>query len=152
MDEDNAVLLRLKRLSNLLDRFMAEVKSDIERQTSDVKHVSIIQGRIIHYLYSLYSAGNRAVFQKDIEAYFDIRSSTAAIVLRRMENNGLVTRETSADDVRKKTVHLTQKALRMHKKAHRELQRAEARAVKGLTEEELAVFQRVLDKITDNVS
>ena len=150
MDIENTVLVRIKKTSNLLDRFMAEVKSNIERKVDEAKDISPIQGRIIMFLDTESKKGE--VFQKDIETHFDIRSSTAAINLRRMENSGLITRRVDADDVRKKTVSLTQKSKRSISQARTELENAERRATKGLTRKELDLFFQVLDKITENIS
>lgn len=152
MDIENTVVVKLKKVSNLLDRFMAEVKSDIERKVSDVKKISSIQGRIILYLHSEGKKGE--ALQKDIETYFDIRSSTAAIILGRMEKNGLITREISAEDVRKKrkSVHLTHKARKMYPLALAEIEDAEQRVVKGLTGKEIETLDRILAKITKNLT
>lgn len=150
MDSENTIVVKVHKVANLLHRLMTEVKADIDRKTGDAKNISVIQGRIVLYLVTETEKG--IVFQKDIETYFDIRSSTAAIILRRMEKNGLVTREVSQEDARKKAVHLTQKAKRLHSLAQADIDNAERRVTKGLTRKELDDFVRILDKITKNIS
>lgn len=149
-DSEATVLARIKRIGHLIDRFMIGVKSDIDRKYAEAKAISPIQGRIILYLHAMEKAD--VVFQKDIETFFDIRSSTAAIILGRMEKNNLVARETSAADERKKTVRLTHKAKKLHPKVHAEIVRAEAQVVQGISKRDMAAFFRVLDKMADNLS
>lgn len=150
MDSEKTILVRVKKVSNLLDRFMMEVKTSIIRKVDHAKNISPIQGRIILYLHTATKKGD--VFQKDIEARFDVRSSTATIILHRMEKNGLIIRETSSSDVRKKAVSLTLKAKEMLPYAKAEIENAERRVISGLTKRELEAFVRVLDKITENIS
>ena len=147
-DSEKTTIIRIKKLANLLERFMSGVKKEIEKKTHDVK-ISGIQGRIILYLHS---NPGREVRQKEIAQFFDVRDSTAAIVLRRMEKNGLILRHTSATDERAKAVSLTQKARKMHALAHAEIVEAERRITAGLSENEVEIFNRVLDKIAANMN
>lgn len=146
-DSEKTTLIRIKKLANLLDRFMTGVKKEIEKKTTDVK-ISGIQGRIILFLHS--NAG-REVRQKEVAQFFDVRDSTAAIVLRRMEKNGLILRHTSSTDERAKAVTLTQKARKMHALAHAEIEVAERRITAGLSEKEVELFNKILDKIAANI-
>lgn len=150
MDSEKTILVRLKMTVNQLDRFMNEVKAKIDKKTGETKNISPIQARILMYLHSKGKMGS--AFQKDIETRFDIRSSTAAIILGRMEKNGLVIRKIDSADVRKKTVHLTRKAREFHPQAKAELDNAERQITKGLTRKELDAFVDVLDKIAKNIS
>ncbi|KIS04291.1 MarR family winged helix-turn-helix transcriptional regulator [Paucilactobacillus wasatchensis] len=50
---------------------------------------------------------NTEVTQKDIELEFNIRRSTATVLLQRMERKQLLFRSASTTDARQKTVHLT---------------------------------------------
>ena len=50
-------------------------------------------------------------FQQDIEKEFNIQRSTTTVLLQRMEKKGLIYRQSSKKDARKKSVHLTEKAL-----------------------------------------
>ncbi len=129
---------------------MSEVKSDIDRKVGDAKNISAIQGRIILFLHTESEQGD--VNQKDIENHFNIRGSTAAIILRRMEKNGLISRQVDKDDMRKKIVRLTQKAKNLHPAAQAEIERAEKTVTNGLSKKELDCFIKVMDKIVGNIS
>lgn len=150
MDDELPVLDRIQKVSNLVDRLMAGVKADLARKFPGAKNISAIQGRIILYLHAAEKKGE--VFQKDIENRFDIRSSTAAVILGRMEHNRLIVRETCPGDERKKTVRLTRKARDLHPKAQADIERAEKHIVAPLSKRELAAFLSALDKIADNLS
>ena len=47
------------------------------------------QGRVLHFILS----NNGDVFQKDIESEFNLRPSTATGILKLMEKNGVIRRE-----------------------------------------------------------
>lgn len=151
MDTEKTVFVRVKKFARLLDRLMDQTRSGVAEKVEDTKNISPIQGRIVLYVYSA-SAEKSVVLQKDIETHFDIRRSTATIILKRMEKNGLITREISDTDERMKTVQLTQKAKDMYQEAKDEVEKAENQLVKGLSKEELDVFARVLEKMTKNIS
>lgn len=147
MDTEQTILARVKRTANLLDRFMNEVKADIEGRFEEARNISTIQGRIVAYL----GSRGKAVLQKEIEAVFDIRSSTVAIILRRMEKNGLITRATSEESRRMKTVALTQKAWDLIPEVNAEIEKAEKRITRGVARRDLATFVEVLDRIAENI-
>ena len=54
--------------------------------------------------------GGRSVYQKDIEAEFNIRRSTATRLLQSMEHKDLIMREPEENDGRLKRIRLTEKA------------------------------------------
>ena len=54
--------------------------------------------------------GGRPVYQKDIEADFNIRRSTATRLLQSMEHKDLIMREPEENDGRLKRIRLTEKA------------------------------------------
>lgn len=71
-----------------------------------------------------------------------------------MEKNGLITREISPDDVRRKrkVVRLTEAALRRLPVVHAEIVAAERRITNGLSKQDIADIHRILDKIAENLS
>lgn len=150
MDTEKTIFARVKKMANLLDRVMAKTKSNLEQKTEVGKVVSPIQGRIILYLYSV--EDKRDIHQKDLEAHFDIRESTVAVILKKMEANKLITRQVSQSDERMKVVKLTQKAREHYPEALAEVKRAEKQLTKGLTKQELETFVKVLDKMADNIT
>lgn len=148
MDAEMSLYARIKKMANLLDREVA--KRNIENKLDADNITSPIQGRIIFYLFS--ETRKRDVPQKDIETYFGIRASTATGILKRMEGDRLIVREISRADERVKYVKLTQKAIVLYPKAISGLEETDKQLTKGLTKQDMKIFNRVLDTITENAT
>ena len=92
----------------------------------------------------------RDVFQKDLEQKFDIRKSTVTGILNTMERDGLLLRETVPYDARLRKMILTDKALQAKKNSEQVIDTVENQLSKGLTEEEIATFLTIFEKISKN--
>ena len=91
------------------------------------------------------------VFQSDIERDFEITGATATNILKRMERDGLITREAISTDRRKKRIVLTERSVQISNEVLELFERNEKRMRQGLSEEELDVFFSVADRIRDNL-
>ncbi len=69
-----------------------------------------------------------------------------------MEKNGLILREPVDYDNRLKRIVVTDKALRYKRQVVSDLVALEEALVRDIPDEELAVFFRVVEKMTDNLS
>lgn len=107
-----------------------------------------MQGWIIGFLYS---NADRDLFQRDIEAEFNIRRSTATGILQLMEKNGLLVREPVDYDARLKKLTLTPKALAMHESVVARIRATEARVRQGLTQEQLDTFFDIMAQFRRNL-
>ena len=94
------------------------------------------QGRALHFI--LAQTGD--VFQKDLEEEFSLRPPTATELLKQMEKNGLVRRESLDSDRRMKKIILTEKALEYQEQVKDGLMELEEDLVKGIPEEKLEIF------------
>ena len=94
---------------------------------------------------------DKDVFQKDFESAFSIRKSTASRILKSMESNGLITRQSVSYDSRLKKIVLTDDALKLHEdiKTRREI--LEQTLLSGIPEEKLDVFFEVMDAMKENI-
>lgn len=92
----------------------------------------------------------RPIYQKDIETEFEIKRSTASILLNTMEKNDLIKRTCVEHDARLKRITLTEKALNMHKSYLEIAKKLEKQLENGLSEEELNAFFATLEKISAN--
>lgn len=92
----------------------------------------------------------REIYQKDIETEFEIKRSTASILLNTMEKNDLIRRTCVEHDARLKRITLTEKALNMHKSYLEIAKKLEKQLENGLSEEELNAFFATLEKISAN--
>lgn len=91
------------------------------------------------------------VFQKDIEATFKIRRSTATETLKAMERKNLIIRVLSTEDKRSKKILLTDKAIAICEENQRKISLTENQIVRGLSQKEIQTFFEVLQKIQKNI-
>ena len=78
--------------------------------------------------------GGRPVYQKDIEAEFNIRRSTATRLLQSMEHKDLIMREPEENDGRLKRIRLTEKAAERSREVLDRISCIERQLVEGITE------------------
>ncbi len=98
-----------------------------------------------------YENREKDVFQRDFEARFSIRRSTATNMLKLMEKNGIITRQKVPYDARLKKIMLTDKAIEIHKKATDNITMIDSMLKKGISPSELYTFYSVIDKIKANL-
>ncbi|MDO4326943.1 MAG: MarR family winged helix-turn-helix transcriptional regulator [bacterium] len=117
--------------------------------TFSVKNsMSGAQGRVLHFI--LAQPGD--VFQKDIEEEFCLRPPSATGTLQLMEKNGLITRIPTSYDARLKRIVTTPKANQLKEQVMHDVQELEDELTEGISEEELEVFFRVIQKMSENLS
>ena len=95
---------------------------------------------------------DRDVYQKDLEAAFHIRRSTATGILQIMVRDGLIVREPVEDDARLKRLVLTPIAIEQLAQMQQDILRVEQKATAGLTGEELKTLYVLLDKVIENLT
>ena len=108
------------------------------------------QGQVIRFL-DYREESEQAVLIKDIEQELNITKSVASNLVKRMVQNGLVELEVSPNDKRAKYVHLTEKSRSQMKQIKSFFDRIDRSLLEGVSEEELAIFEEVLDKLQANV-
>lgn len=142
--DDRRIGFEIKSVNNMIRR-----KIDSRCQENGLDKVVGMQAPILGYIYM--TSRTRDVFQRDIEKEFNIRRSTATVMLQNLEQKGFLVREAVDYDARLKKIVLTQKAVAHNQMIcdqidifHRELER-------GITETEKEEFFRILDKIKKNL-
>ncbi len=143
MKERNNIGLKVRMLSNL-------IKRDVEKGKSEMG-LSLpkgINGWAISYFFD---NSDKDIFQKDFEAEFSIRRSTASTILKTMEQNGFINRVSVESDARLKKIVLTEKAVNIHKAVLNNINKREERLKKGLTEQEIDAFLVIADKLIKNM-
>ena len=104
----------------------------------------------IHVLHYLYHHGNQAD-QCAVTAHLKVRASTAAGILERMEEKGLIHRTVSETDARHKCITLTEKGLARQSCFKEVFEEVEERMRKDLTEEETEQLYALLEKVRANL-
>lgn len=132
-------------------RYVSKLSNKLRRKLdmlSSRKEFSGSQGRTLHFLL----AQTQDIFQKDIEEEYSIRPSTATELLKQMEKNGLIVRVPVSYDNRLKKIVLTDKALLYKQQVIDDLSGLEETLIRDISEEELKVFFKVIEKMMDNLS
>ena len=121
-----------------------------EAKRCGIEFIGGPQGQVIRFLDYREESG-QAVLIKDIEQELNITKSVASNLVKRMVQNGLVELEVSPNDKRAKYVHLTEKSRSQMKQIKSFFDRIDRSLLEGVSEEELAIFEEVLDKLQANV-
>jgi DNA-binding MarR family transcriptional regulator len=143
VESTESILNEVRCLANITARRIDKALSD-----DSPDNPTGMQGFIIGYL-----SRNRDtdIFQRDVEAQFRIRRSTATGILQLMEKNGLIERLPVEHDARLKKLVMTQKAIHRRENVVRIIRELEAKAESGLTDTELQTFRALLRKIRTNI-
>lgn len=143
MPSERDIGFEIRTLSNLIRR-------DVEKNIAamDPKPNGRVHGWAINYFYE---NRDRDIFQKDFEEKFLIRRSTASNMLKLMEKDGYIKRVSVENDARLKKIVLTDKAIKTYTAICRDIAAREKRLRKGLTDEELEAFFRIVEKLKKNM-
>lgn len=144
MKEKKYMGMELRALDNLIKRFI-----DNQMNCMKIDRVTGSNGWIIGYLRN---NEDRDVYQKDLEAEFNITRSTASKVLNLMEEKEFIRRVSVPEDARLKKLVLTQKSIEMAKEMEHNRDMVEAQITKGFSEDELEQFYSYIDRIKHNVN
>ena len=128
------------------------MKQLVDRKNSERQQnygMSMTDGWILRYLAE---HDGQEVFQKNIETDLHIKKSALTQQLNEMEAHGLIRRSISSHDSRYKCISRTDKALEIHQEIMAEIPEHERLIKQGISEEDLAVFSRVLDQMIANIS
>ena len=137
------IVKTLKILTNLFTRKFEEgIRNEVENP------ITPVQAQIL----SFFGRTKRvSIPQREIQKEFGIRGSTAANILRLMENNHLITRSPSPTDARQNMVSLTPTSRDLCKKHLAFFQEFEQTLQSDLTEDELKQFFTITEKLKKNL-
>ncbi len=94
---------------------------------------------------------SKDVYQKDLESVLNLRRATVSGVLQTMEKNNLIMREVSDNDARSRKIILKDKARLIYNENKERLDNLENIIKKGISDQDLFVFSKVVDKIKNNL-
>ena len=131
----------------ILNQVIRRLVNSYQSKVDEKAGINRMQGWIIGYLY-LHS--EEAVFQKDLEAEFQMARSTASGILQAMEKKGLITRESIPRDARLKRLVLTEKGMEFQMEIMENFDRIQNVLKSDIPQEKLESFMEVLDIIREN--
>ena len=94
----------------------------------------------------------RDIYQKDVEAHFNIARSTTSKVLNLMEEKGLIQRLSVPHDARLKRIVLTEQALEIQSLMREDADKMEEKLTRGFTDEELELLRSYVLRMRENMS
>ena len=113
------------------------------------KDLTGIQVWILNFLFR---RGETATFQRDVEAEFNVRRSTATEILKQMERSGLIRRVPVDYDARLKKIELTEFASDVKKQLEEQVRRTENVLTDGFSKEELDAFFEYIERFKQNLA
>lgn len=132
-------------------RYISKLANELRRKTelfSFSRQYSGAQWKTLHFILT-----NKAdIFQKDIEKEFNIRSSTATELLRQMEYNGLIRKESVPYDSRLRKIVATDLAREHQQEIISHLNDLDAMLIRQIPQEKLDIYFEVAQKMMDNLA
>lgn len=101
--------------------------------------------------YIVEKANRGEVFQKDLEAFLSVRGSSVTSIINNLERDGYIKREQVSFDGRYKHLAPTQKALELKPVISERIDRYMESLFVDIPEDELKIFESVLEKMADNI-
>ena len=137
-----------KHIGFLCDCVSREVKSAIIRGSKDlcVDTFSAKHGWMIGY----FVRQTEPIYPKDLEQVFHFPKSTLADILSMLEKDGLIKKVPVDGDGRKKQIIVTEKGIAFNQATEGQIVEVEDYIVDGISEEDIEVAERVLEKIKEN--
>ena len=94
----------------------------------------------------------RALSQKDIAQRFGVSAAAVAMMMKKMEASGYITRNMSSADNRYNELHLTELGHSLLSQSREIFREIDMATYDGISEEDLTVFKRCLEKMQENLS
>ena len=131
-------------------RYISKLSNKIRREfdrSPVVREISPAESRVLYFM--LDHEGD--LFQRDIEEEYSMRAPSASALLKRMEADGLIRRMSIADDARYKKIEVTEKGASHKDEVIAKIHKLESIVTEGISEEDMEVFYRVVEKMIDNL-
>lgn len=136
--------LDISKINHIISR-----KMDTSVISAIDDNLTISQAYVIDFICN--EGKDKDVFQKDLESVFDLKRSSISLMLNNMEKNGLIERMLVKEDGRLKKIVLTEKSIKIYEKISDAIDLIENKLSENITEEEVKIFQNVLNKIRNSL-
>ena len=136
----------LAKILQIINKKIRDKVLSFEDLSKYVKNTT--QAQIV---FLLFNNQDKTIFQKDICEEIGLKKSSITEQLDLLEEAGVITRIAYKKDRRKNRITLTDEALKMIKTIDEEVGAFNQKMMEGVTDEELKIFMKVLDKMEKNV-
>lgn len=147
MYPDDPSALHVGRLTRALDHALTRKYLKVARELG-IDEFSMMHGHILGFLYC---RQNQDVYQRDLEAAFNVTRSSVSGMVKLMEKKGYITRQSADGDTRLKKLSLTELGISVFERSMKAIDEVEALASQGLSLEERALFQSLCQRIQENL-
>ncbi len=139
-----------KDVVGLIDMISKQFKRQFPLVEEGDSGLTNVQRRVLNFI--LLATMDGEIYQKDVEEKFHIRRSTATGILKLMEKNGFIHRESVERDARLKKIVPTEKSIALRSEVLETIRVLETRMAEGISREEFQTCIRVLKKMSENLS
>lgn len=99
----------------------------------------------------LYLHNRQGCTQVELAHYLNVEAPTVTRTLARLEDHGFIKREEGRDK-REKWITLTEEAEAIFSKCYEASKNVESKALEGISPEELEIFNRIIEKMNENLN
>ena len=133
-------------------RFSHQIQLMVQKEAKrfGIEFMGGPQGQVLRFLDQREDL-QQVTLIKDIEQELNVTKSVASNLVKRMVQNGLVKLESSPTDKRAKFVRLTDKSRSQMQPVKSFFERIDQSLLVGIAEQDLAVFEQVLNQLQENV-
>lgn len=128
-----------------------QIHDRLEKQSNNALREKDLTMMQISVLLALEDASGQQLSMKELERHFGVAQSTVAGIVSRLEQKGFAEALSDAADRRVKLVHLTPAGARCCAEAACQMEQAEETLLRGFSEEERTLLNRLLRQIADNL-
>lgn len=147
-DKEKSVLYKMKLIDKLVGRNLF-LKAECFGKGDKIKNIPTrSQIEIMHYILEHI---NEDVYQRDLEKVLNLRRATISGILGTMEKYGYIDRTIDKNDTRTKKIKLSSKAKENYLKGMEYLESVQKVLLKDISEDDLKVFNKVIDKMHKNL-
>ena len=105
------------------------------------------EGKALHFIL----AHDSELFQKDLEDEFGLRPPSASALVKKLEQDGLISRVPVSYDGRLKKIVPSEKARQNREKVLRDVRDLEDRLLRGISEQDQAQWLEITKKMIENL-
>ncbi len=128
-----------------------QIHDRLEKQSNNALRAKDLTMMQVSVLLALQQVAEQRLSMKELERYFGVTQSTVAGIVSRLEQKGLVEAFGDAADRRVKLVHITPAGELCCAEAACRMEEAEENLLRGLSEEERKLLNRLLTRVADNL-
>lgn len=146
--DDRYIIYKIKELDKAILRNVRLSDMEFADKFQISNNSTPTQMKVLGYMIDNYG---KEIYQKDLEEKLDLSRATISDVLKRMENNGLITRLQNENDVRSKRIILSDGANKVFEKGIERIDYIEKKAIKDISQGDLKVFIKIINKMIKNI-